>query len=502
MAAQYNQKDFERAKKLLLDPLWRINHLYNVITKKGKKQQFKLNWAQEDLYKNMWYCNVILKARQLGISTFISLLFLDRCLFNSNMSAGIIAHTREDSEMLFRRVKYAYDNLPEELKKVRRAVTETVRELKFENGSTLRVGTSMRGSTLNYLHVSEFGKICAHYPEKAQEIITGSLNTLDTGQYVFIESTAEGSGGQFYDICQQAQKAEREKLKLSKLDFRFHFYPWWKEPDYVLPEYVVPNGEMKEYFEKLEARQVFLSGSQQAWYMKKYGVLGDSIYSEFPSTPEESFQASASGLFYGKLMTEARLQKRIGNVPYDNNTLVHTAWDLGFSVAGYTAIWFFQICGNEIHIIDFYADYGKSLAEYIQYVKSKNYTYGEHIAPHDIKVHEYSHGFSRWEVARKLGIEFIIAKEIGVISGIEAVKSILPRMWFNEPKCGDGIRMLENYRKDWDERLAKWSEKAVKDTNCHGADALRYLAVALNDVQGQSDSIPKSDIDAIRKYYG
>lgn len=130
----------------------------------------------------MWYCNLILKARQLGISTFVSLLFLDRCLFNSNQHAGIIAHTREDAEQLFRRVKFAYDSLPIEIKALRMANTDKARELQLSNGSTLRVGTSMRSSTLQYLHISEFGKICAKYPDKAREIVTGALNAIAPGQ--------------------------------------------------------------------------------------------------------------------------------------------------------------------------------------------------------------------------------------------------------------------------------------------------------------------------------
>lgn len=165
----------------------------------------------------MWYCNLILKARQLGIS----LLFLDRCLFNSNQNAGTIAHTKEDAEILFRRVKFAYDSLPVEIKLIRPANTDNARELQLSNGSTLRVGTSMRSSTLQYLHISEFGKICAKYPDKAHEIITGSLNAIAPGQYVFIESTAEGREGYFYEMCKVAQANKDSGKKLSPLDFRF-----------------------------------------------------------------------------------------------------------------------------------------------------------------------------------------------------------------------------------------------------------------------------------------
>jgi hypothetical protein len=155
---------------------YRLNHLYWIKDKEGKKVRFKFNWAQELLYLGLWTFSLILKARQLGITTFICLYFLDACLFNSDTHAGIIAHNREDAEEFFHnKIKYAYDNLPEEVKAARPALTDTVRQLRFNNGSSIRVGTSMRSGTLQYLHVSEFGKVCAKYPDKAKEIVTGIL---------------------------------------------------------------------------------------------------------------------------------------------------------------------------------------------------------------------------------------------------------------------------------------------------------------------------------------
>jgi hypothetical protein len=502
--SQQNETLVKKAQEQLKDPLWRLNNLYYILDKSGNKIKFRLNWAQKQLYDNIWYLNIILKARQLGLSTFIGILFLDRCLFNDGMSAGIIAHTREDSEKLFRRIKFAYDNLPGDIRNARRATIDSARELQFNNVSVLRVGTSMRGSTLQYLHISEFGKICAKYPEKAQEIITGSLNTVAAGQYIFIESTAEGSGSYFYDLCTKARQTEKEKLKLTPLDYKFTFFPWWKEPTYKLGEYIEPKGELKDYFQKLDADGINLSGDQQAWYIKKYEVLEDNIYQEYPSTPDEAFRGSAKGLFFGKQLVEARATKRIGNIPYDAHTLVHTAWDLGWG--DYTSIWFFQLVGNEIHIIDFYQDNGKSLAEYIHYVKTRPYSFGEHLAPLDVGVHEYSNGASRLQVAKALGINFTLIheakeKKLTVIEGIDATKAMFPRCWFDAKKCEEGLRMLENYRKEWDERLCKWSDKPIHDYASHAADSFRYLAVGLQKIQGKKGSI-ETDYKALQRYWG
>lgn len=469
--------DLELAKKRLADPYWRINNLYYIKDKAGAKIKFHFNWAQQQLYENLWYCNVILKARQLGISTFVCLLFLDRCLFNSNLSAGIIAHTIEDAQQLFTKVKFAYDFLPKEIKEIIKADNDTAQMLKFSNGSSIRVGTSLRSSTFQYLHISEFGKICAKYPDKAQEIITGSLNTVAPGQYVFIESTAEGREGYFYDICRQAQQKKNQQL--SKLDFKFHFFPWWKEPVYRLTNVYPFTKEQLEYFDHLKTMGIDLDLEQKSFYATREGILKEDIYREYPSTPEESWQVSYEGFYYSKQMNAARAEGRIGIVPYEEVLEVHTAWDLGYNDS--TAIWFFQVYNKEIRLID-YEEGGDSLQYWIGVVKNKPYIYGKHIAPHDILVHEYSSGVTRQSTARKLGITLIASKRHEIIPGIDQVRNILSMCWFDEKKCEKGINALENYKKEWNERTGSWRSTPLHSWASHGADAFRTLACGLEFV--------------------
>ncbi len=157
----------------LADPWWRLNNLYYIKDKNGDVVLFKCNWAQTLLYKNMWYLSCILKARQLGMTTFIQLFMLDRCLFNDNQNAGIVAHTKEDAEAFFDdKIKFAYDRLPKDLQTARTATSDSKRHLRFSNGSQIRVGTSLRSGTYQYVHVSEFGKLCAKFPDKASEVIS------------------------------------------------------------------------------------------------------------------------------------------------------------------------------------------------------------------------------------------------------------------------------------------------------------------------------------------
>jgi hypothetical protein len=483
----------EEKLKCVLDPRWRLNNLYQIVDKKGNQIPFKMNWAQDQLYNDMWYCNIILKARQLGISTFVCLLFLDRCLFNENMSAGILAHTLEDGQQMFRRVKFAYDTLPDQFKQWVKADNDTANMLKFSNGSSLRVGTSLRGSSLQYLHISEFGKICSSMAEKAREIITGSLNTIDAGQYVFIESTAEGREGYFFDMCKRAQAQSQMKAKLSKLDFKFHFFPWWKERGYRLGSNTHISEEMHTYFNTLLSQGIDLDLEQKSWYINKLAIQKEDMKREFCSTPDECWEVSNEGTYYGKYITAARIAHRIGHIPYDENLLVSTAWDLGFNDS--TAIWYFQVIGKEIRIIDYDEGSGESLAYWLNLVKKKPYTYNKHLAPHDIKVTEYSSGMSRISTARNLGVNFIPVPRLEIIPGIDQVRNILPRCWFDEEKCRKGIFALENYKKEWNERLGCWASQPRHDGTSHGADAFRCLATGLHYITNTLTAAEKAEME-------
>lgn len=477
------QNDLTVAQKRLADPLWRLNNLYYIVGKGGGKSLFKMNWAQQELYRDMFYLNIVLKARQLGISTLCCLVFLDRCLFNSDVHAGIICHTLEDAQQMFRRVKYAYDGLPEDIKKLITADNDTSQMLKFSNGSSIRVGTSLRSSTFQYLHISEFGKICAKYPDKAREIITGSLNTIAVGQYCFIESTSEGREGYFYEMCKTAQALKDSGKELSKLDFKFHFFPWWGEPGYRIGSVPSISSEMHEYFASLAGYGIRLDDEQKNWYSLRASTQGDDMKREYPSTPEECWETSNLGTYYAKHITQARLEKRIGYVPYDESLPVFTAWDLGYNDS--TSIWFLQVYGKEIRLIDYVEGSGESLSYWLGVVKSKLYVYEKHLAPHDVMVHEYSSGMTRQASARKMGINLIPVSKVDLIPGIDQVRNILNRCWFDEQKCAQGIKALENYKKEWNDRTGCWSSSPLHNWASHGADAFRTLATGLHYITGK-----------------
>jgi hypothetical protein len=468
----------EQLEQTIGDQWWRLNNLYYITDKKGRKVKFKPNIVQTMFYKKIWFRNIILKARQFGFTTFICILWLDVCLFNENVRAGIIAHNQEDAKKFFRdKIKFAYDNLPDHIKEARPAKRDAANELLFEStNSSIYVASSMRSGTINYLHISEFGKIAAKYPDKAKEIVTGAFEAVSSDNLIVIESTAEGRSGYFFEYCQTAQALKDMGAKLTSLDFRFHFFPWYDNPEYQLDGNIIIFPRLSEYFKELESKGIELSDAQKAWYVKKHGTLGDDMKREYPSTPEEAFFASIQGAYFKTEMQEARRTGRITKVPYDKSFPVDTYWDLG--VNDTNAIWFAQTVGREVRFIDYYENSGEGLKHYLDVLKERGYNYGKHYAPHDIETREYTTGVSRKETARSYGIVFetvprVSAKE----DSIEAARAAINISVFDEQKCNTGIVHLESYRKQWDERLGSYKSQPLHDEHSNGADAYQTFGL-------------------------
>ena len=465
--------------KNLNDYKWRINNLYYIKDKHGKKIKFKVNWAQQVILDDIWFFSLILKARQLGMTTFFCILYLDQILFNSNKTASIIAHTDYDTKKIFERVKFAWENLPEELKEsIGYPRTESVGEMAFPNGSKIFVARSTRGNTLQFLHVSEFAKICAKYPDKAEEIISGAINSVEQGNFVSIESTAEGKEGRFFEFCKEAQNASLEKRKLSFMEFKFFFFPWWKEPSYTTDGDFSISNEYENYFDGLrKLHDIDLTEGQKRWYITKKKIQGENMFREYPSTPEEAFMASIEGAYYAEQMKKVYEDQRIRHVPYDSRYNVDTWWDLGMNDEN--VILFTQAVGNEIRFIDLYHNNGEGLGHYVSILRDRGYVYGTHTFPHDVEVRNLdSEGKSRRETLVELGVRNIrtIERSKDINDDIEGVRKIFSRMYFDERKTVRLIEALNGYRKEWDDKTGTFKNNPRHDKHSHFADCLRLVA--------------------------
>jgi hypothetical protein len=296
----------ELLERILTDKFFRLNCLYHVRNKSGRIVPFRMNDAQERLFFNHHNRNIIPKARQKGITTYEVIDSLDDCLFNSNFEAGIIAHTLDDAKKIFEKAKLAFKMLPEWLKKHRVPNTDAAGVYVFPNGSSFMVDTSFRSGTLSRLHVSELGKIARKHPEKAKEIVTGAFEAVPIDGRIDVESTAEGMDGEFYWLVDAALKNDPEKL--SSLDFKLHFEPWWTSFEYVLNPVEIDVSEYEQYFKILEDDHgIKLSPEQKAWYTKKAQTLGDHMPQEYPSFLEEAFLSSGRPFFNNpKLVKDIR----------------------------------------------------------------------------------------------------------------------------------------------------------------------------------------------------
>lgn len=463
---------------LLKNQFVRLNTIYKIVNEDGVLVDFIMKPEQYDFFKNMHSKNLILKSRQIGFTTLIQIYFLDCALFTDNTSCGIIAHNKEDAEKFFsKKIKVAWDNIPPDFKRkwCPSAEQDAANQLKFSNGSYISVGTSMRSDTLQYLHVSEYGKLCAKFPEKAEEVKTGALNAVAPSGCVIIESTAEGAHGHFFDLCTTAKRLADGEADLSPMDYKFFFYPWWLERRYRLAEYQEIPEHLVKYFKELrEQSGINLDREQINWYVVKEREQGDKMWREYPSTPDEAFRGIIAGAPLSRTMAMLRRSGHICRVPHMRGHLVHTFWDLGRNDK--MAIWFMQHIGFEVRFFDYHEDSFWDLSHYAKILNEKPYNYGTHHLPHDADVIELtrSDAKTREEVLRDelfSGETYIVPRIASEEEGVNMTRQNMSNVWFDEERCHEGVLCLENVRYKFDERLQEFQPHLLRTKFKHGYDA-------------------------------
>lgn len=492
IAWDYTPKDEADFARCLADPMWRLcsGALYKIMVKsndgEGSVIPFRPNRAQRRLIENLWHRNIILKARQLGFTTLVSIMWLDHAMFVPDQRCGIIAQDREAAEVIFRdKVKLAYDRLPEQLRLAMPLETNSKTELLFShNNSSFRVATSMRSGTIHRLHVSEFGKICAKFPDKASEVITGSLPAVPLDGIAIIESTAEGQGGEFYSMTKRAEALHERGADLGARDYRFHFFPWWHEPGYRTAETnVVMTDKDRLYFFEIEASEgCKVDDEQRNWYVatRDSDFSGDpeKMWQEYPSTAKEAFQQSTEGTYYAAQLSSARKEGRIGLFPHIDGKPVDTYWDIGSSDG--TAIWFCQRIGAENRFIKFIEAWGEPYSFFVRQMQALGYVWGSHHLPHDGD-HTRQQGDKVASPLQELqgfgiGGKWVIVPRVDeTINGIQKMREVFSQCTFDEEGCKDGIAHLALYKKEWNGRLGVWSDTPRHDVHSEAADAIRQF---------------------------
>ncbi len=320
--------DLTENPDLIASKRWRMANLYWIITKSGKKELFKMNRAQDHFFNNylnpddptkFFYRHVILKARQLGFTTFIDLWILDEILFNTNRDALIIAHTVTDATEIFdKKIDYAIRNMSPEVKGASfKLVRNSAKKIQVvvdygpEQGSTsgIQVSNSGRSGTYFYVHISEFAKLCLKYPATAKEVEGGTFPAVPFDGNIFIESTAEGMAGRFYEIFNSSWPTRQAITPMkSRVMFLPHFYNWqYDDAEMAKISEPIPTKEMEmcEIDWEEYKNEHNLSAIEITYYYMKWLQMGgkDStdavhkLHQEFPTTPEESFLSTGQTYF-------------------------------------------------------------------------------------------------------------------------------------------------------------------------------------------------------------
>jgi hypothetical protein len=479
---------------LLSDQLYRLENLYLIKDDKYKVSKFKLRPAQRYFHDNYHTMNCILKSRQIGFSTYMCVRILDETLFDSDIENMLITHKIEDSQDMFlKKILFAYDNLPEEIRIARPTLNRTHGHLRIEHSqnhySSFRVSTSARSGTLKHLHVSEFGKLCAKRPRDADEIISGALNA-GINQNTTFESTAEGAYGHFYDTFWEAYG--REFGTETKMQFRAFFFNWLDHPECITDEEVYITPEWREYFNSVgvtDERRIW-------WYIQKEAIMKDKMKQEFPTTPKEAFEKLLEGTYYAEELNKGQII--VKDLDVDVRYPVHTCWDIGRGDS--TVVIMFQNIDGCMHIIDHFAGEGQWAGAYIKKLEEYDYNWGFHFAPHDIGVTDWASEYSRAEtIYNEFGFRFTCVPKISFQDGIDAVRyCMIKGMKIGERRNEKLIQALRSYRRAWSDTHGTFMEHHHHDWTSDYADSLRYGCIGMgmdfNQLEGVRNEILKGAV--------
>jgi len=185
------------------------------------------------------------------------------------------------------------------------------------------------------------------------------------------------------------------------------------------------------------------------------------------------------GAIYARELREAQEEGRIASISYDPTKPVDVYVDLGW--ADCTSIWLAQHIAGEVRLIDYLEDNQRPFADYLRQLQTKPYVYRTLWLPHDAQAKSLGTGRSIEEIARNAGWRVRIVPRLSVTDGINAVRTLFPTMWFDRVTCADGLQALRHYRYDVDPTTGQFSRNPLHDSASHGADALRYCAVAMTE---------------------
>ena len=392
--------------------------------------------------KQRWACLVAHRRAGKTVAAVNDLIRAAMFAKSPNPLYGYCAPYRSQAKSV------AWDYLKYYATPVTRDVNESDLIVELVNGAKIRLfgadnADAMRGLGFDGIYMDEYGDF---KPSVFGNVIRPALS--DKQGWAVFGGTPKGKNA-FWEIYETATRLPSE---------------WFLLRLPASSSGLLPSGE-------LSAARAQLAEDQ---YLQEY---------------ECSFEAAILGAFYGKEMREAQDQGRICHVPHDPNLPTYSSWDLGYRDD--TAVWFYQIGRGEIRVIDFYAVSGADIHDIADVVLGKGYRYTKHYLPHDARAKSLQTGKS---IVEQLAVHLDVAKlavvpDIGVQSGIQAVRMTLPRIWFDAEKCRDGIEALRQYQREYDEDKKAYRQSPRHDWTSHPADAFRMLAVSWQETADKTPAL-------------
>ncbi|MFH2074252.1 MAG: terminase family protein [Pseudomonadota bacterium] len=248
------------------------------------------------------------------------------------------------------------------------------------------------------------------------------------------------------------------------------------------------------------------------WQASETGILSDEELNAAKAemSPEMyaqefecDFSAGIRGAYWARAIGDLEKEGQFGfgiNVPFDKACQVHTAWDLGINDP--TGVWLFQVLrSGAVNVLEYYEEGDRDIGYFIEWLnqkgRSRGYVYGTHLAPWDIEQrvqftstpNKSGLAQTRRQIAARLGLDFTVVPRHSLEDGIESVRMLLPKCWFDYERCNIGVELLMRYRSEWNEKMRCFSKTPRHDETSHAASAIRYLAMGLHLVRDSSRSM-------------
>ena len=472
----------------LLDWRWRFAHLYWIEPAEAslskllftpRKEQWEI---LEAIYERGEVRIAILKARQLGFSTLLSIICLDMAMWMGGFKVGIVEQSREKANEKLEKVKFAWKFLPDDIKACFKVIKDNDSEFSLEGPddtvSTVYGGKKIRGGTHQLLWISEWGPIQDEDPRRSKDISSGALPSAEKGIVVVETTWKGGKSGQLYEEIVEPTLALQEEFRTIR-DWKIYFYAWWLDKDYTFEGDVAQIDEDSvKYFTKLETDEnIYLSDAQKLWYFKKAWPKGDARFEEFPSHLEEIFNIPTVGAIYADKMLRAETDGRITEFNA-TGAAVWTTWDLGNMFN--TAVVYWELHGLVWRIID--EDIGEQweLAERVANMQAKGYNYGGHLLPHDGAAQQ-KNGATFREECERAGLDNVqcIPVTTDVTMRINNTRRALANIWFKKSRTAKTVAALIAYRyKEAADKSGYLPGVIQPGWMCHPSDAVGMMAEA------------------------